>query len=317
MNILKTTLLTCNSRERTADRPAVTYSFTGTLPFPNKSTRKNHYRGPWIQSGDWNTFPVEILVEADDRTLKSWEQYKKRNTDPENMQGSPKDHIAYSIDLPPVPTYPDHQLVMTKVPNLEVMIVLERTDTGPSGGSTRQVNAHIPHSRKAPTVSYQITTAPKGNSSRTSTSDVSIYTSVNGAAGESFETVQISEGGTPRESVEMTILSRPPPTTAESPPSSSLCSPTTRSDSLSDRGNRVVSGPHMQAPSLPALPGDRQLDSPVNLDLFQDPALSVRLAATITPVEDSGEGATASSNPSESHPLQDPMTTAEDEVPLL
>ncbi|KAF2395792.1 hypothetical protein EJ06DRAFT_585738 [Trichodelitschia bisporula] len=92
-----------DARERTSDHPSVHYAFTAELPYPTRWHRhsKAHFAGPWVPESDWPTFDVEVAMQADERTLRSWERY---------VAGT-GERIVYDVHLPVVPRYPDHRTV--------------------------------------------------------------------------------------------------------------------------------------------------------------------------------------------------------------
>lgn len=139
------------SRERTSDHPTVKFSFAGSLPYPSDEERnsKDHYQGPWIKDDDtWKSFPVEFQVEADDRTLKSWEKYQSRATDVD-------EHIIYSVMLPVVPTHPDRRTVIASanVSHVEEKITV---DKHPLQNGPDVTQALLPGARKQSTVAYNL-----------------------------------------------------------------------------------------------------------------------------------------------------------------
>jgi hypothetical protein len=139
------------SRERTSDHPTVKFSFAGSLPFPGDEERntKDHYRGPWIKDDDtWKHFPVEFQVEADNRTLESWEKYQSRAT-------GVNQRIVYSVMLPTVPTHPDRRTVTA---NANASHIEEKVtvNTNPSKKEPDVTQALIPGARKHSTVAYNL-----------------------------------------------------------------------------------------------------------------------------------------------------------------
>lgn len=137
------------TRERTSDHPVVKFSFAGDLPYPGDEDRntKDNYQGPWIKDDEtWKRFPVEFHVEADGRTLASWERYQSRprRTD---------EYIVYSIMLPPVPTHPDRRTVIAQanISHVEEGVTIN-TDREKKGSDIRQ--ALVANGRKPSTVAY-------------------------------------------------------------------------------------------------------------------------------------------------------------------
>jgi hypothetical protein len=145
-------------RSRTSDHPTVKYSFAGSLPFPDEHERNNktNYQGPWIKDdATWKKFNVEFFVEADDRTLKSWERYQ-RQVGPSGL-GSSGEHIVYSVSLPPVPNYPDKRTVIatSDAPEIQEGVI---EDPNRANYGAKMTNAIVPGARKASTVSFGLHT---------------------------------------------------------------------------------------------------------------------------------------------------------------
>lgn len=95
------------TRERTSEHPTVKFSFAGDLAYPPDAERNNkdHYQGPWEHNDTWKDFPVTFQVEADDRTLKSWELYQNRHK-------QVADTVVYSVMLPAVPTHSERRTII-------------------------------------------------------------------------------------------------------------------------------------------------------------------------------------------------------------
>lgn len=149
------------ARERTSDHPTLKFSFAGDLPYPPSSERndRDHYQGPWIRNDlTWKEFPVQFQVEADDRTLRSWEAYQSENR-------SDSRRVVYSVMLPVVPKHPDRRTVVARATvNAEVRSsivayddasmdklpdVTEALVPGANKRSTIDFDLHIAHSRSA------------------------------------------------------------------------------------------------------------------------------------------------------------------------
>jgi hypothetical protein len=145
-------------RDRTSDHPTVKYSFSGGLPYPEKQWRhaKDHYQGPWIKDdATWKNFNVEFFIEADDRTLQSWENYQRR-VDP---TVHPDEHIVYSVLLPPVPCYPDKRTVLA---NSDEVLIEEKATPNPNAPNTGLglTDAIVPGARRASTMSFGLQALP-------------------------------------------------------------------------------------------------------------------------------------------------------------
>lgn len=173
-----------DTRERTADYPSVKFSFLGSLPYPGEEERysRESYKGPWIKSKDWDEFDVEFFVQAEDRTLRSWERYQQRY----NSNGADwNQHIIYSIDLPPVPSYPDKRTVIAHANEAEIV---RRVAEDPDAPNTREklTNAIVAGIRKSSTASYKLQSIdedeaePSKNSSSTALSSTSSVTKPSG-----------------------------------------------------------------------------------------------------------------------------------------
>lgn len=164
-------------RERTSDHPTVKFYIQADLPFPEKGWRheESHYQGPWIKDdATWVKFATAIIIEADDRTLISWEDYKRRN---------PDKRIFYSISLPTVPTYPGQQSVVV---NGDGITVEEKVVPGPNAQNNRPglAQAIIPGIRKASTMSLAL--QPLLNSIARNNSLPSVH-SLNGVGSSSLQ----------------------------------------------------------------------------------------------------------------------------------
>ena len=147
------------TRERTTEHPTVKYSLAGDFPFPSYAERNSHahYRGPWNEDPSWPSFPVEFFVQADARTLASWERYSRRHTGRHNadLGDDGEDyHIVYDVDLPPVPTYPDKRTVLA-VPR-DVIAVETKIDPDAPNSGVILTNAITPGARKESTVSFRL-----------------------------------------------------------------------------------------------------------------------------------------------------------------
>ena len=147
-------LILDENRERTVDDPTVKFSFLGKLPYPKGEERysRDHYKGPWVRNKDWNDFDVEFMVQAEDRTLRSWERYQQRYC----SDGADWDqHIVYSIELPPVPSYPDQRTVVANVHDTEI---LQKVSDDPDASNTGEklAKAIVPGTRKASTASFKL-----------------------------------------------------------------------------------------------------------------------------------------------------------------
>lgn len=169
-----------DTRERTAERPTVKFSFLGTLPYPGGEERysRGHYKGPWIRNKGWNNFDVEFFVQAEDRTLRSWERHQQRYC----PNGEDCDqHIVYSVDLPPVPSYPDKRTVMADANEAEI---LERVTEDPNAPNTGEklTKAIVPGVRKASTASYKLQSIDDDDSTPSKSSSTTALSNNSSAA---------------------------------------------------------------------------------------------------------------------------------------
>ncbi|KIW06046.1 uncharacterized protein PV09_03222 [Verruconis gallopava] len=142
------------SRAVTRDHPTVKYIFTGSLPYPPDEERntKDHYKGPWIKGDAWRSFPVEFQVEADDRTLRSWERYQ-------SQAWSDDEHIVYSVTLPRVPKRPPRSTVIaaSSVSHVREEVTPRSDDASSKGPDVR--GAFVPDAADPSTVAYRLTPA--------------------------------------------------------------------------------------------------------------------------------------------------------------
>lgn len=145
-------------RERTSDHPIAKYSFAGDFPFPGKhwSHHIDHYQGPWIkEDATWKDFRADFFIEVDDHTLRSWKGYQ-RQVDPTLH---PDQHIVYSINLPPVPSYPDKRTVLVNGDQVIVEKQVTSDLNAPNTGLSL-TKAIVPGVRRASTMSLALQALP-------------------------------------------------------------------------------------------------------------------------------------------------------------
>jgi hypothetical protein len=151
-------LILDEARERTSDHPTLKFAFAGDLPYPPNSERndRDHYQGPWIRNDlTWKNFPVQFQVEADDRTLRSWEAYQSENR-------TDSKRVVYSVMLPVVPKHPDRRTVVARATvNAEVRSSMVAYDDASSIEKLPDVTeALVPGTNKRSTIDFDLHIAP-------------------------------------------------------------------------------------------------------------------------------------------------------------
>jgi hypothetical protein len=142
------------SRERTSDHPTVKFAFSGSLPYPPDAERndRDHYQGPWVKNDDtWRALPVQFQVEADDRTLRSWEAYQRENETNDNTR------VVYSVMLPVVPKHPDKRTVVAQATvDTELRNILVTYDDATIDKMPDVTEALIAGAQKRPTTDFEL-----------------------------------------------------------------------------------------------------------------------------------------------------------------